>query len=169
MKRNLGVLSLIVVLVGFAASAAGPYFGIENTGNDLAPVLIFGADFSAPFGSWDLSLDGQFTDPDLMTLLDNWIIDFAAGLDWGQTARFADASGIQTGSLAYGCGFTFEQAFELDPSNYPDTLDLVLWTTTLEIEGYVGPFSAWIGCDLPWNQTWLTPELSAGFLVHGTW
>lgn len=166
MKRIL--LAVVAVIVCSALAVCGPYFGVENAGRTLEPEFVVGADIGGRIGGsgWTLGVDASLTDPNLLTLVDWWIIGLDVSGEWGAVAKVND-----TGSLTYGCMLTVNQALELDPGSFDvGNLGLELWTVALCAEGYVGPFSAWIGCDFEWDvvhpTTVLTMTPVVGFFVH---
>jgi hypothetical protein len=170
MKRALVLATLLLAVSALAWGyeltrdlRPGLYFGIEQVGTTLAPQSVVGVDLVTGVGSsgWKIDVDARLTDPDLLKLVDNWLLDLDIGGTWGQVATIN-----QTGSLAYGCLFGFGQTLELNPIQFPNSVGLVSWTTTLEAEGYVGPFTAWLGCNFTWFGVNLALEPFAGFLVH---
>ncbi len=166
MKKVLGLCVLALALIGFGTLAVcgpfHPYFGVENIGLVTAPEFICGVAFEDTGGPWSLNCDGSYTNPNLLDRGSPWIFDFAVTLGWGHVATID-----QTGSLKYGCRFTFDQSIELAPAKLPEEIEKIAQTTGLAAEGYVGPLTAWIGCDFPWlGGKWLDLIPSLGFLVY---
>jgi len=162
MKRALALIA--AVLLGLSALAiCGPYFGVENVGLTAQPELIAGWDFGGRIGNsdWTFIVDAQHTNEDIVLNNDPWIFDLDVSLGWEQAVTVN-----QTGSLVYGCIFTITQtvAFEpLRPGQTVEDLALDTWSTGLFAEGYVGPLSAWFGCELDLMTLDLVPTV--GFLV----
>ncbi len=165
MKR-IAILSIAVLMSLSALVLGGPYFGVENIGIVAAPEFICGADVDGHIGlsPWTFAADARYTDPDLLTLVDNWIVDLDFGVGWTQTA-----SVNETGTLSYGCEFSVSQSGEFKPNAYPQKIKIAAYTVGLRAEGFVGPLTVWLGAEFPWRKALPTefgfvPEV--GFLVH---
>jgi len=166
MKRLIATAVVMAMLVGLSALAVcGPYFGIENVGLTANPEFIAGCDLSGRLGTsdWLMTVDGWYTNPNILDNTDASTFDLDVSLGWVQVATIN-----QTGSLIYGCDFSIAQTVAFEPLSPGDTLDdlaLAIWLMDLRAEGYVGPFSAWIGCglDLLTDPVGFVPTV--GFLV----
>ena len=165
MKRVLIVAASLVLALS-ALAVCGPYFGVENVGLTANPEFTLGCDISGRIGTsdWMVTVDGWYTNLDVLDNTDPGTLDMDVSLDWRQVATVN-----QTGSLIYGCTFTVGQTIAFEPLAQGETLadlDLAVWLTALKAEGFVGPLTAWLGCelDLLTGPVGFVPIV--GFFVH---
>lgn len=166
MKRMLLSLLMTAVLsaVAFAGPSLNPWFEInvpEILGGVVpSPTLDAGFTIEGMLSSaWFIDLGFTYADGNLLNDANKVSLGFVSNIGFDQVATIN-----QTGSLTYGCLFSFvcDVVYKMD---YPDRLNLKKVVPGFIAEGYVGPLSVWAGLELPWDTDWLDFVPSFGMRV----
>ena len=149
-------MAAVLSAVAFAGPSINPWFEVNVPaivgGVVPSPTLDAGLTIEGMLSpSWFIDLGFTYDDGDLLDDNNDIGLGFESNIGFDQVATVNE-----TGSLTYGCEFTFACAVVYE-MKYPNKLVMSDFIPGFLAAGYVGPLKIWAGLDLPWNgaDAWL--------------